>query len=73
MQFKSSSEMRRALLGLVLERHPAFTDVGHLRQEFGEDADQAVDDLVAVGLLVRELRYVGATHAAVQFDALRLP
>ena len=47
--------------------------VGGLAREVGEDADLAVDELAAVGLLARNGETVRATPAAIYFDALRLP
>jgi hypothetical protein len=72
MQGKSSPKTRRAVLGFVLFEHPDPIIVGDLRQEI-EDADQAVADLIAVGLLDRDGELVRATTAAAHFDALKLP
>jgi hypothetical protein len=73
MQAKSSPKTRRAVLGFVLFEHPDSTVASDLRREIGEDADQAVADLTAVGLIERDGELVRATIAAVHFDALRLP
>jgi chromosome segregation and condensation protein ScpB len=73
MQVQRTSRAQRAVLGLVLYEDPSPVRFGDLRQEIGEDADQAVAELVAVGLLARDGAVVRATPAAVHFDALRLP
>lgn len=73
MQAQRTSRAQRATLGLVLYEHPDPMTVGYLRQEIGDEVDQAVAELVAVGLLQRDGEAVSATLAAVSFEALRLP
>jgi hypothetical protein len=73
MQAQRTSRAQRAVLGFVLYENPSPTAVGDLMQEVGEDAEQAVAELVAVGLLAHDGESVRATLAAVHFDALRLP
>jgi hypothetical protein len=70
MQAKSCPKVRRAVLGLVLYEHPDPMTVDGLKREVGEDAAQAVSDLVAAGLLWRDEDAVRPTRAAVHFDQL---
>jgi chromosome segregation and condensation protein ScpB len=73
MQAQRTSRAQRAVLGLVLYEDPDPMTVGDLRREVGEETEQAVAELVAVGLLADDGEVVRATPAAVHFDALRLP
>lgn len=73
MQGKGSSKVRRAALGLVLERYPDSMTVGELTQEIGEGAPQVVTELVEAGLLLCEGEIVRASPAAAHFDAAKLP
>ena len=73
MPAKSSPKVRRAVLGLVLYEHPAELTSHDLRREFGDDACQAIVDLLEAGLLRREGDYVRATRPALNFYRLDLP
>jgi len=73
MQAKSLPQTRRAVLGLVLHEHPAELTSNDLRREFGEDARQAIVDLLEAGLLRREGDYVRPTRPALNFYRLELP
>jgi hypothetical protein len=73
MQAKSSPKMRRAVLGHVLYEHPAELTLDALRREFGDEARQAVVDLLAVNLLCQEGDHVRPTQAALSFYRLDLP
>lgn len=73
MQAESLPQTRRAVLGLVLHEHPAEVSSHDLRREFGDDARQAIVDLLAADLLRREGDYVRPTRAALNFYRLELP
>ncbi len=73
MQAKSSPKVRRAVLGLVLHEHPAELTSRDLKREFGDDARQAIVDLLEAGLLRREGDYVRPTRLALNFYRLDLP
>lgn len=73
MQRKSSPKVRRAVLGLVLYEHPAELTSHDLRREFGDDARQAIVDLMEAGLLKREGEAVRPTRPALNFYRLDLP
>lgn len=73
MPAKSSPKVRRAVLGLVLYEHPAEVSSHDLKREFGDDARQAIVDLLAADLLRREGDYVRPTRAALNFYRLDLP
>jgi hypothetical protein len=62
---------QRALLALVLDRRRVWTD--ELRQEFGSDAEPAIEALVSAGLVRRIDELVVPTPAALHFDRLELP
>ena len=62
---------QRAVLSLVLDAHPNPVSIEDLACEI--DAGDAVDTLVAVGLLTREGNAISASAAAVHFDGLELP
>ena len=64
--------VQRAVLGLVLDEHPALLTLGDLMMEVvPEDAvGRAVRDLTAIGLLRREGGSVLPTRAALHFDRL---
>lgn len=73
MQAKSSPKMRRAVLGHVLYEHPAELTSDALRREFGDEARQAIIDLLAADLLHQEGDHVRPTRAALSFYRLDLP
>lgn len=63
--------LQRAVLGLVLYQHPAHLSSDEIAREVDPgDTDQAVRELVAVGLLRREGTSVLPTRAALHFDQL---
>jgi DNA-binding XRE family transcriptional regulator len=66
MQAKSSPKVRRAVLGLVLYEHPAELTSHDLRHEFGDDARQAIVDLLEAGLLAPRGRLRSADSACAQ-------
>jgi hypothetical protein len=70
MQAQGNPRTQRAVLGLVLYEHPDALSADALGREVGEDAAQAIGDLVAAGLLSRDGEAVRATCAAVHFDRL---
>ncbi len=60
-----------AVLALVLSEHPAVLAVYEIVRELGDgEAEQAVRDLVGVGLLRCEGASVLPTRAALHFDQL---
>jgi hypothetical protein len=61
-----------AVLALVLSEHPAVLAIYEIARELGNGggAEQAVDDLVGVGLLRCEGASVLPTRAALHFDRL---
>jgi hypothetical protein len=61
-----------AVLALVLSEHPAVLAVYEIVRELGDDgeAEQALRDLVGVGLLRCEGASVLPTRAALHFDQL---
>ncbi|HWI95443.1 MAG TPA: hypothetical protein VNS60_05180 [Solirubrobacterales bacterium] len=73
MKAKSSPKMRRAVLGHVLYEHPAELTPDALRREFGDEARQAIVDLLAAGLLRQEGGHVRPSRAALSFYRLDLP
>jgi len=70
MQGRSLPQSRRAVLGLVLHEHPDALSAEDLTREVGDDATEAVSELVSAGLLWRDGEAVRATCAAVHFDRL---
>jgi hypothetical protein len=72
MQAKSSPQARRAVLGLVLYEHPRELTPRELRKEIGDDAKDAIVDLLAADLLRREGETVRPTRAALNFYRLEL-
>jgi len=55
---------------LVLHEHPDALSAEDLTREVGDDATEAVSELVSAGLLWRDGEAVRATCAAVHFDRL---
>jgi hypothetical protein len=70
MQAQGNPRTQRAVLGLVLYEHPDALCVDALTLEVGDDAERAVTDLVAVGLLRRDGEAIRATGAAIHFERL---
>lgn len=65
---------QRAVLSLVLDAHPKSLTIPSLAQEIGSpEAEQAVRDLVGVGLLECGGISVRPTYAALHFERLELP
>jgi hypothetical protein len=71
----------QGLLGLLLEAHPGLRSVDEILREMTDDSEEfaerdrienAIRDLVRVGLAHRHGRFVFATHAAVRADELSL-
>jgi hypothetical protein len=70
------AEAQRAVLGFVLNQHPAQLTICELAREIdlggGDAVERAIRDLVGAGLLRCEGASVLATRAALHFDRLRL-
>jgi HD-like signal output (HDOD) protein len=69
----SPDDLARAVLSLLVDEHPAQLSFDELVREMGKEpflVTDAVDDLVAAGLLHRHGDFVFATRAAVRCDAL---
>ena len=73
MQGKSSKQVRRAVLGLVLHEHPRELSSQDLRDDFGDEARAAIVDLLQAGLLRRQGEYVRPTRPALNYYRLELP
>ncbi len=67
----SGAAAQRAVLSLVLDAHPNSVSIEDLAREI--DAGDAVDALVAAGLLTRDGDAISASVAAAHFDSLELP
>ena len=74
--------LQRAVLALLLFRHPAQLTLAELTRELSEDPEHptqraaiesAVRDLAGSGLLHRHGPFVLPTRAALRFDRLALP
>ncbi|HET7445167.1 MAG TPA: hypothetical protein VFJ57_10960 [Solirubrobacterales bacterium] len=63
---------QRAVLGLVLDEHPAILASEEVEREIGvgDATERALRDLTYVGLLRREGASVLPTRAALHFDRL---
>lgn len=72
MQAKSRPQTRRAVLGLVLHEHPRELSSADLRREIGDEARQAIVDLMEAGLLVREGEMIRPARPALNFHRLGL-
>ena len=66
---------QRAVLGALLEAHPRLLDLDALESNLGDvpRPREALRVLVGDGLATQLGDRVGATRAAVRFDALRRP
>jgi hypothetical protein len=71
----------QGVLGLLLEAHPGLRSIDEILREMTDDSvefaerdliENAIRDLVRVGLAHRHGRFVFATYAAVRVDELRL-
>jgi hypothetical protein len=65
---------QRALLGLLLEAHPAMLDIADIRRRLSDVADlaDALEELSRDGVVTRLGDLVGASRAAVRTDQLAL-
>lgn len=65
----------RGVLAITLSSYPRWRPMKELKLEFrcGGVVNQAIRELIAVGLMEREGSAVRPTQAAVHFDALKLP
>lgn len=71
---RSDRGVQRAVLALVLEAHPESLTIPDLAREFDAgEAEEAIRDLVGVGLLVCSGLTVGLSPALAYFDGLELP
>jgi hypothetical protein len=63
---------QRALLGLLLERHPAMITIEEVRRALSDvpDLESAIAQLVADGVANRVGDLIGASRAAVRADQL---
>ncbi len=63
---------QRAVLGFVLEEHPALLAVSEIERELGpgDATERAMRDLDRVGLLRSEGETILPTRAALHFDRL---
>jgi hypothetical protein len=73
MQGKSLPQTRRAVLGLVLHEHPREVSPVDLRRDFGNEAAQAIADLIEDELLARRGESIRPTRPAVSFYRLEFP
>ena len=73
MQDQPNAAVQRAVVGLVLDAHPKSLTIPELAREVGREAERAVRDLIAVGLLDRRGDAVSASVALVHLDGLELP
>jgi chromosome segregation and condensation protein ScpB len=67
---QADSRTQRAVIALVLYEHPTALTANDLAREVGDDAEQAVAQLLADGLLRRDGEVIRATVAAISFDQL---
>jgi hypothetical protein len=67
---RGDERLQRAVLALVLSKHPAPLTVTEVEREVGPPGKDAVVALVAAGLLRRQGALVRATAAALTFDRL---
>lgn len=70
MQDQPNAPVQRAILGLVLDAHPKSLTIPELSREIGDEAEDAIRELVGVGLLEHSIR---ASAAALRFEGLELP
>jgi hypothetical protein len=73
MPGRSLPKTRRAVLGLVLYEHPKELTARELREEIGYEAQGAIVDLLAAGLVERDGDYIRPTREALNFHRLELP
>lgn len=66
----NSADRQRDLLTALLEAHPRLFETGELGDRFPE-ADSSIRCLLEDGLATRLGDLIGASRAAVRFDALR--
>ena len=67
---RDDERLQRAVLALVLSKHPAPLTFGEVEREIAAPGEGAVVALVAAGLLCRQGALVRATAAALTFDRL---
>lgn len=71
----TATDAQRALLTSLLEAHPRLFEADDLVARHADlrDADDALYELLEDGLATRLGDLVGASRAAVRFEALRTP
>lgn len=73
---EQDAQAQDAVLGVVLDQHPAALTGDEIAHEFGDGEgdriERAIRDLAAAGLLRREGESVLPTRAALHFDSLQL-
>jgi hypothetical protein len=71
---RDSESVQRAVMGLLLERHPALVDVPSIETALPDlqEVERAVDQLIGDGLATRLGGRIGAAWAIVRFEALGL-
>lgn len=72
---EQDAQVQEAVLGLVLDQHPAALTAAEILRDFAsgeaDNVERAIRDLAAAGLLRREGESVLPTRAALHFASLQ--